>query len=263
MMCALRSAWVAVLMAASMMGMGAAHAQENAVATDSGQERQNSGLAQISAITEMPDNIFSRLATLEQENALLALELQRAKLQTEIATVRQKLEDVKSQAKPMALPNVVPEPKPQAAADPMESTEALAEMFRSRSGFGAATPSVFDDMLEREQEEQQTAATPPSVGSMIMVTEVRGTGNDLQATLQTNQGLTYYVRAGSSLPTGHMVQQVSRDGVTVAVNERVEMLGFMPGTALLTSGGGGGASLGMFGGAPPAPMDDGNMATPM
>lgn len=99
-----------------------------------------------------------------------------------------------------------------------DSIDVLALSGLSDDAGGGNLPPLLQGGLEqvRQAQQQQRQSAPPEPQSQpLRVQQIRGVGDNLIATVTTDDGMRASVQSGEFLPDGRAVVQVSQGSVTV------------------------------------------------
>ncbi|MBQ7413616.1 MAG: hypothetical protein IJV07_05040 [Alphaproteobacteria bacterium] len=190
--------------------------------------------------------VFQEMADLERGNTFLKLQLEKERLKNDLeklkATYRQqrldeisKREDVvrsriqwwqeqeklrleieKKQAEEEALARKI--------AEQEENRDKVREEVMKH-----ITSSSENDTEVADSDAPATKAVPSNMEELYTIDSIRGIGQDLTVRLKNKQdGSVLVVKQDDILPSGHVVREIKRDGMTVAFGNRIDHLVFRP-----------------------------------
>ena len=190
--------------------------------------------------------IFQEMADLERGNTFLKLQLEKERLKNDLeklkATYRQqrldeisKREDVVrsriqwwQEQEKLRLEIEKKQAEEEALARKIAEQEENRDKVREEVMKHIASSSENDTEVANS-DAPATKAVPSNMEELYTIDSIRGIGQDLTVRLKNKQdGSVLVVKQDDILPSGHVVREIKRDGMTVAFGNRTDHLVFRP-----------------------------------
>ncbi|MDY6407283.1 MAG: hypothetical protein SPL08_01075 [Pseudomonadota bacterium] len=192
--------------------------------------------------------VFQEMADLERGNTFLKLQLEKEKLKNDLeklkATYRQqRLDEISKrenvvrsriqwwqEQEKLRLAIAKKQAEEEALAKKIAEQEALRDKVREEAMKRMAnTTSVAQTGDNKKGEEKPTIIPVETMEDLYTLDSIRGIGGKLTAKVKSKKdGTITIVKKDDILPSGHVVKEIQKDGLTVAFGERIDKLMFRP-----------------------------------
>jgi len=193
--------------------------------------------------------VFQEMADLERGNTFLKLQLEKEKLKNDLeklkATYRQQRLDEISKRENVVRSRIQwwqEQEKLRLAIERKQAEEEalarkIAEQDENRN---KVRQEVLKNLTSSQNvpqnkktknavKEKPTIITQPTMEELYTLDSIRGVGTKLSAKIKSkSDGSVITIKKDDILPSGHVVKEIKKDGITVAFGNRIDQLAFRP-----------------------------------